>query len=473
MPSSYETFNGDGSTTDFTFTFDFISSSHVGVEVDGVATSAFSFIGTKQVRMDSAPASGTGNVVIRRTTPTAPLTDFVSGSTLSEGDLDRALLQSLYVSEEASDTLATVISFNGTTFDADSKRISNLGSPVAATDAVSKEYVDGISVAVGNVPTPLDPTDDDKVLTAGSGGFTWEAVPEELTAGSVGATELATDAVTSVKVQDAAITEAKLGSGAVTEAKLGSSAVATAKLADNAVTLAKMEHGTSGDVLYYGGSGQPGRLAKGTDGQVLTLASGLPSWSDSSGGWETVSGGTITPTAGVDNTVDFSGLDTDNYVHIVTYNNVGTTANTNYSLSARLKDGGTNQSSSNYDYSRFEIGVNTGNIGATSNSQANAAQLPTPDGAALYYDGGKVNGYQMFWMDADSGKAMCRANVVSMNLGAGSTRAHYSTLCINDRTWTDFDGIGFYLTGSTFSSGTFELKRKPIADLSGYELNWN
>lgn len=258
MPSSYETFNGDGSTTDFTFTFDFISSSHVGVEVDGVATSAFSFIGTKQVRMDSAPASGTGNVVIRRTTPTAPLTDFVSGSTLSEGDLDRALLQSLYVAEESKDSLATVISFNGTTFDADNKRISSLGSPVDAADAVSKEYVDGISVATGNVPTPLDPADDDKVLTAGSGGFTWEDVPEGLAAGSVGATELATNAVTSIKVQDAAITEAKL--------------------ADNAVTLSKMEDGTAGDILYYGASGAPARLTAGAVGQSLVMGASYPEW---------------------------------------------------------------------------------------------------------------------------------------------------------------------------------------------------
>lgn len=34
----------------------------------------------------------------------------------------------------------------------------------------------------------------------------------------------------------------------------------------------------SGDIIYGGASGTPTRLAKGTDGYVLTLASGLPSW---------------------------------------------------------------------------------------------------------------------------------------------------------------------------------------------------
>lgn len=41
---------------------------------------------------------------------------------------------------------------------------------------------------------------------------------------------------------------------------------------------------TSGDTIYGGASGVPTRLAKGSDGQVLTLASGLPSWAAGGGG---------------------------------------------------------------------------------------------------------------------------------------------------------------------------------------------
>lgn len=43
---------------------------------------------------------------------------------------------------------------------------------------------------------------------------------------------------------------------------------------------------TAGDIIYGGTSGAPTRLAKGTDGQVLTLASGLPSWAAASGGFD-------------------------------------------------------------------------------------------------------------------------------------------------------------------------------------------
>jgi hypothetical protein len=41
---------------------------------------------------------------------------------------------------------------------------------------------------------------------------------------------------------------------------------------------------TSGDIIYGGTSGTGTRLGKGSDGQVLTLASGVPSWATPSGG---------------------------------------------------------------------------------------------------------------------------------------------------------------------------------------------
>jgi hypothetical protein len=56
------------------------------------------------------------------------------------------------------------------------------------------------------------------------------------------------------------------------------------KLIDDTGTVTAIDSGfanpmtTSGDVIYGGASGAPTRLAKSTDGKVLTLASGIPSW---------------------------------------------------------------------------------------------------------------------------------------------------------------------------------------------------
>lgn len=61
---------------------------------------------------------------------------------------------------------------------------------------------------------------------------------------------------------------------------------------------------SAGDVIYGGVSGAPTRLAKGTDGQILTLASGAPSWAAPTGlgTWTaytpTWTGSTSNPTLG-------------------------------------------------------------------------------------------------------------------------------------------------------------------------------
>lgn len=52
---------------------------------------------------------------------------------------------------------------------------------------------------------------------------------------------------------------------------------------------------TAGDVIKGGVSGAPTRLAKGTDGQVLTLAAGVPSWAAS--GAAAFAGARVTNTA--------------------------------------------------------------------------------------------------------------------------------------------------------------------------------
>ena len=133
---------------------------------------------------------------------------------------------------------------------------------------------------------------------------------------------------------DGSVTTAKLADGAVTTIKLAADAVDGTKLADNAcnsehytddsvddihisgmaaskltgtitpsdntVTGAKIALGSdaAGDVMYYNGTNYI-RLAKGTNGEVLTLASGVPSWAaDSTNVTGTSVGGDLTGTVG-------------------------------------------------------------------------------------------------------------------------------------------------------------------------------
>ena len=78
---------------------------------------------------------------------------------------------------------------------------------------------------------------------------------------------------------DATVTAAKIASNAVTTAKIASNAVTTAKIINDAVTAPKLDLSlVAGDTIHGTGSDTWARLPKGTDGDVYTLASGIPSW---------------------------------------------------------------------------------------------------------------------------------------------------------------------------------------------------
>ena len=66
---------------------------------------------------------------------------------------------------------------------------------------------------------------------------------------------------------------------------VGDDAISTAKIGDNAITFAKIADQTQGDVLVYGASGAPGRLAIGTAGQALVVNTGATAveWGDGGG----------------------------------------------------------------------------------------------------------------------------------------------------------------------------------------------
>ncbi len=144
---SKEFFSADGVGDTFAVNFSYIAEAHIKAFVDGVEDTTFTFNSPTQIKLSSVPASGTLNVLVKRVTPTAPLTDFVDGSVLPEADLDRALEQSLFIAEETKDESDSALSEDTTgQFDAENKRIINLANPVNDQDAASKVYADALVI---------------------------------------------------------------------------------------------------------------------------------------------------------------------------------------------------------------------------------------------------------------------------------------------------------------------------------------
>jgi hypothetical protein len=168
MAVSIITYTADGSTNQFSITFDYISQSHVVVTVDGTSA-AFTFINTSTVQLNSTPSSGS-KVQIQRVTPVTAIVDFTDGSTLFEADLDLADKQSRFISEEAKD-IATDAK---TTIDnniADVNTVAGNSADISTVAGVSSS-VSTVAGIAANVTTAAGNTTNINTVAANDANIT-------------------------------------------------------------------------------------------------------------------------------------------------------------------------------------------------------------------------------------------------------------------------------------------------------------
>lgn len=144
MPYSYVLLPGNGSTTNFGFSFGYLSRNHIGVKVDGVVTS-FTFLTDFTLEITPAPAGDT-IVEVRRTTPlNEAIVDWSDGSTLTEADMDLNTRFSLYAAQEAADGVAASITQNSLgVWDGQGRSTTNFADPEDDTSLVTKGYFSNV-----------------------------------------------------------------------------------------------------------------------------------------------------------------------------------------------------------------------------------------------------------------------------------------------------------------------------------------
>ncbi len=161
--STIATFVGDGVTTNFAFTFDYLRKEFVKVQVEGVTT-PFVFHSVQTIQITPAPADG-DVIIIRRETVKDRLVTFVDGSILIANDLNVAALQALHIAAEAFDNAAgSLLLDEFGAYSAGFRRISDLGSPVGDNDAATKEFVIDTLAGGGGALVPAT-----RQVIAGSG----------------------------------------------------------------------------------------------------------------------------------------------------------------------------------------------------------------------------------------------------------------------------------------------------------------
>ncbi|MBN30015.1 MAG: hypothetical protein CMB34_05065 [Euryarchaeota archaeon] len=162
-PFSFVRYESSG-TGPFAINFDYLSTSHLSVSVNGatLASSDFTVDANANTVTLASPAAAGSVIIIQRTTPKGKsgfqtdVADFSDGSVLKAEDLDQAALGLLFVAQEADDSgSANALNkdLQDNKFDAQSLHIKNVATPTTGDHAVSKQYVDGLSLY--NSPTPL------------------------------------------------------------------------------------------------------------------------------------------------------------------------------------------------------------------------------------------------------------------------------------------------------------------------------
>ena len=148
MASTIIIYEGDGTTTDFTVPFDYLKKSFITVRLGtgntltggdyGDTGSDYYFLDKTTIRLKVAPASGESLTIRRYTSATERVVTFKDASILKATDLDTSQVQAFHIAEEGRDILEDSLSVNREgNWDAKGKRIINVGTPEADSDAMT------------------------------------------------------------------------------------------------------------------------------------------------------------------------------------------------------------------------------------------------------------------------------------------------------------------------------------------------
>ena len=142
------TYTGNGTLTNYSFTFPYLEETDIKVTLNSVVTTAYTLANATTISFNTAPANGVAIRIYRDTAVDNLQSTFFAGSAIRAQDLNDNFLQSNYTVQEIKDRFLdrTGGTMSGE-LDMGTNKIVNLGTPTANADAATKAYVDGVAIA--------------------------------------------------------------------------------------------------------------------------------------------------------------------------------------------------------------------------------------------------------------------------------------------------------------------------------------
>ena len=255
MATTQTTYTGNGSTTNYSFTFEYLKQADVKVTLDTVATTAFTFANATTLAFTTAPANGVAIRIFRDTTIDTLSSTFFPGSAIKAEDLNQNFTQNLYVTQESdAEASAATTTANGAVTTANSAVTTANGAVTTANTANTKSDAavatantadTNASAAVATANTASSNATA-AVNTANTAETNSTAAVNTANTASTNATtavntanSAATDAATAITTANSATTTANTAlANAATATTTANGAVTTANTADTNATAA-------------------------------------------------------------------------------------------------------------------------------------------------------------------------------------------------------------------------------------------
>src|SRR5210317_1995603 len=138
-PENY--FTGDGSTTSYVLTFEYIDEDDVKVSLDGSVTTAYSFANATTILFNTAPASDVAIRIYRDTNVDELKSTFFAGSSIRAQDLNQNFEQNNFAVQEVK---AYTWDNETATIHSDETWVSS-DTQIATTEAMDQRFVDHVN----------------------------------------------------------------------------------------------------------------------------------------------------------------------------------------------------------------------------------------------------------------------------------------------------------------------------------------